>query len=1076
MCANMDRAEFLKLLKDKVLVLDGAMGTMLHKLGFTKGCPDELNLKNPELIKSIHKSYADAGANIIITNTFGANRLKLNEYGLGEKTTEINKAAVKNAREAAPNCLIAGDIGPLGKDIEPLDNITFDQAHEIFSEQVRGLKDADLLIIETISDIKVLKAAILAAKDNSNLPVIASMTFQEGRTSTGTDVETYTSIADSFDVDAIGVNCSDGPEGLLEVAKTIVKNTNKPIVVQPNAGIPRIVNKRTVFTQTPKDFAKYTREFHKIGVNILGGCCGTDHRHIKEIAGELKELKPVKRDVKEKTKLCSRTKTLTIEEKTLVVGERINPTGKKDFQEEIKKSKTNYIRDQALLQVDEGAALLDINVGVAGTDEIKMLQKAVQIVQKVADVPIVIDTANSKALELALKQSNGKPLINSINGSEKSLKQVLPLAKRYGAAIIALTLDEEGIPKTKEKRIEIAKRIIDEAKTIGIKKQDIIVDCVTLTIATNPENENILLDSVKEIKKQGYKTILGISNISHGLPNRSEINSKFLTKAIKAGLDLAIINPLDNILQENTDIQIFRKKEFSIDQYKEQRIEEQIYDAILYGDEDNIIEILEKGLKKLEALEINEILVDALSEVGYKFNKKIYFLPQVLASANAMKKAFSRLKEELKKENGKQKGIVMFATVENDFHDIGKNIVIALLESNNYRIIDLGKNVPKEKIAEAVKEYNPDLIGLSALMTTTVMEMEGVIKKLRKERIKTPVIIGGAVVTDDYAKQIKAAYSKDALGAVKKINEMIRGIKEKEKITDILKEKDFTVSVELVPPRNGTTPERIMEKIRKLKGKVDFVSVTKGAGGSLRGGTLPISVYAQEKQGINTISHFVCRERTKVEIENDLMDLYYFRIKNILALRGDPPAGAKDSKLDSDYKYAYQLVEQIKNMNNGKYLPRKGFDKDFREGIKTNFCIIVAGHPEDPLEKEVEHVKEKVEAGAEVIITQMIFSFEEYKQYVEALKKSGIKIPVIAGIRPLTSKKQADSVEEFFNLKVNDKLKKGLSEAKTEKEAEEFGLNYTADMIKKLKAYKAPGAHFFVLDNIELVYQLLERI
>ena len=1068
----MDRGEFLKLVKEKVLVIDGAMGTMLHKAGFTKGCTDELNLKNPELIKSIHKSYADAGANIIITNTFGANRLKLAEYGLGDKTIQINQAAVKIAREAAPNCIIAGDIGPLGKYIEPLDELTFDKAYELFSEQARGLKDADLLIIETISDIKELKAAILAARGNANKPIIASITFQEGRTSTGTDVETYTAIADSLDIDAVGVNCSEGPEELLEVAEVITKNTNKPIVVQPNAGLPKIINNKTVFTQTPEDFAKYADEFYKLGVNIIGGCCGTNPEHIKKIAEKLKNKKPVNRNIEEKTKLCSRTKTLTIENKTIVVGERINPTGKKNFQDEIREGKTNYIREQALLQKEEGAALLDINVGVAGIDEKKTLPKAISIIQNIVDIPLVIDTSNVEALEFALKQSDGKPLINSVNGTEKSLRNILPLAKRYGAAIIALTIDHEGIPQTKEKRIEIATRIIKEAEKIGIKKQDIIVDCVTLTIATNPENEKILLDSMKEIKRLGYKTILGISNISHGLPNRSEINSRFLTKAAKAGLDLAIINPKDNIVQESTEIELFKKKEIGIEQYKELPIERQLHNAILYGDEENIIEIVEKGLKKLEALELNELLIDALTEVGYKFNRKIYFLPQVLASANAMKKAFSRLKDELRKDNGRQKGIVMFATVENDFHDIGKNIVVALLESNNYRIIDLGKNVPKEKIVEAVKEYGPDMIGLSALMTTTVIEMEGVIKELRNTNINIPVIIGGAVVTEDYANEIKAAYSKDALGAVKKVNEIIRGIKEKDKITDLLKEKGFTISVEFVPPRNGTTPEKIKEEIRILKNKVDFVSITKGAGGSLRGGTLPLTVYAQEKQGLIAISHFVCRERKKVEIENDLMDLYYFGIKNILALRGDPPAGAKDEAWDGDYAYAHQLAEQIKQMNNGRYLPRKGFEENFREGAKTDFCIVVAGHPENPLDKEIKYIKEKVEAGAQVIITQMVFSFEDYKIYVEALREAGISIPIIAGIRPLTSIKQADSIEQFFGIKVNGELKKGLSQ----ENAKDFGLNYFADMIKKLRVYKAPGAHLFILNDIDLVDELLAKI
>ncbi|MBN1156260.1 homocysteine S-methyltransferase family protein [Candidatus Woesearchaeota archaeon] len=769
----MKKEHFLELAKKRMLVLDGAMGTMLHKAGFTTGCAAELNIRNPELIKAIHKSYADAGADMILTNTFSANRRELGKYGIGNKTAEINKAAVKIARDSAPGCIIAGDVGPLGTYLEPLGELSFDDAYEMFSEQITALNEADLLIIETISDIKELKAAVLAAKDHSSLPIMTSMSFQDGRTATGTDVESYTVIMDAMGVDAIGANCSEGPEGLLEVAKIIAKNTDKPVLIEPNAGIPKIIDGKTVFMQSPDDFGKYAEKFHKLGVNMLGGCCGTTPEHIKRIAERLKNKKPVKRIFVEKTKLSSRTKTVTVEGKTLVVGERINPTGKKHFQDELKEGKTSYIQEQALLQAQQGASLLDINVGVAGADEKNNLPKAVEIVQRITDLPIVIDTSSHEALEPALKKADGKPLINSVNGSEKSLKAVLPLARKYGAAIIALTLDEKGIPETKEERISIARRIIEEASRAGIKKQDIIVDCLTLTIATNPGNEKIILESLKDIKRLGYKTILGISNISHGLPNRSEINSKFLTKAIHNGLDLAIINPTDNILQENTDIEIFKVKKIKKEDYLNLPIEKQLYNAILHGDEDNILELIEKGLESINALKINDTLIDALNEVGDRFNKKEYFLPQVIASANAMKKAFARLKEALKKEGGKEKGIVLFATVENDYHDIGKNIVMALLECHNYKIIDLGKSVPKEKIVEAVKEYEPDLVGLSALMTTTITEMEKVIKELREKDIKTPVIIGGAVVTDDYAKQIKAAYSKSAVSAVKKVSELI---------------------------------------------------------------------------------------------------------------------------------------------------------------------------------------------------------------------------------------------------------------------------------------------------------------
>lgn len=768
----MHRDELAKLLSKKVLILDGAMGTVLMENGTS--IPEVTLLKNPELIKSIHQDYYKAGADIIMTCSFGANRTKLKHSGMEKKVIEINRKAVTLARQSAPGSLIMGELGPLSNYLEPFSEITFDEAYEIYSEQVKGLKEAELIGILTISDIKMLKAAILAVKDNCELPILASMTFQNGRTSTGTDIETFAVIADALDVDVIGANCSEGLERMYEVAKLMRENTNKPIAVKPNAGIPKIIDKKTIYSETPEQFAEFAVKFHNLGINLIGACCGSTPAHIKAIAEKIKGKAPIQKQIGEKTKLCSRLKTITIEGKTIIVGERINPTGKKEFQEEIKQGKTTMIRNLALEQVEQGAALLDINVGVAGVDEAKALPKAVETIQNLVDAPLVLDTSNLVALGQALKKCDGKPLINSVNASEKSLNQVLPLAKRYGAAVIALTLDESALPDTKEKRISIAKKIISRAEKVGIKKHDIIVDSLVLSLATNPENENIVLESLKEIKSLGYKTILGISNISHGLPNRSEINSKFLTKASKAGLDLAIINPMDNVVQENTELEIFKPKKITGEEYKNLSLEKKIYNAVVYGDEDNILELVNEALKKFQPREVNDILIEALSEVGDKFNCKNFFLPQVLASAGAVKRAFTRLKKEFKKEEGKEKGIVVFATVENDIHDIGKNIVIALLESHNYKVIDLGISVPKEKILEAVKKYRPGILALSALMTTTALEMDNVIKTLRENNIKIPVIIGGAVITEEFSTQIHAKYSKDAISAVKKVNEIIK--------------------------------------------------------------------------------------------------------------------------------------------------------------------------------------------------------------------------------------------------------------------------------------------------------------
>lgn len=657
------KQELLGRLQSEILYSDGAMGTMLQKLGFKGGCADELNLKNPEMIKSIHKAYADAGANIILTNTFGANRVKLSHYNLQNKLKEINEAGVKIAREAAPNCTIAGDIAPLGKYIEPLDNLTFDEAYEAYKEQVEALKDADVLLIETISDIKILKAAMIAAKESGKL-IMTSMTFEGLRTATGTDVKTYTKIADSLGADVIGVNCSVGPEKMYEVAKIITKNTNKPIIIQPNAGLPKLVDGKTVFDATPESFSDYGEKFVNLGANILGGCCGTTPDFIKALIEKTKNLKPVERNNKIKPCLCSRTRTIEIDDKNLIVGDSLNASENKDLQEEIKAGKTTIIRKEALQQKNNGAYLLNINVGVPGTDEISNLKKVIEIVQNTVDLPLVIETSNKEALEEALKHSDGKPLIK-INNDSYSLDTFLPLTKKYGASII---------------------------------------------------------DSLENALKV-----------------------KISKSYIKRGVEI----------------------------YGKSGIEERLFEQVLYGDRENILEIIEEALKEKEALEINDILIDAMEEVGKRFNSNTFFLPQVLQSAAVMKLAFERLKKELKKSDKKEKAKIIFATVENDVHDIGKNIVIAMLESSGYSIIDLGSDVPLNKIIDRSVKENADLIALSALMTTTAPGMEKIVKELKKQDLKIPVIIGGAVITQDYADSIDAAYSPDAINAVKVIKRIL---------------------------------------------------------------------------------------------------------------------------------------------------------------------------------------------------------------------------------------------------------------------------------------------------------------
>ncbi|RLE42049.1 5-methyltetrahydrofolate--homocysteine methyltransferase [Candidatus Woesearchaeota archaeon] len=770
--AMLAKEEFLRKLSTKVMVLDGAMGTMLQRQGFQGCCPELLNITHPEVIQSIHREYMLAGSDLILTNTFGANPIKLAKYELAHKVEEINRAAVRNVREACPGCYVVGDLGPLGEFVEPLGKLTFEEAYLAYKQQIQALQGVDLLIIETVSDIKILKAALIAAKEIFPGPIISSMTIQGGRATTGTDVESYVTVAEAIGADIIGLNCSDGPEGMYETAKLLVTLTKKPLCFQPNAGLPKLINHNPVWDYSPRRFAEFGAMFVKLGAAIVGGCCGTNPYFIRELAKRVKHMKPTQRDVKPEPKLCSRTRTITIKP-TQIVGERINPANKKGFIEELKQGKTSYIRTQALQQVEEGATLLDINVGVAGLDEEALLTKAVDVVQSVVDVPLVLDSSNPKAIESALKKVAGKPLLNSVNGSEKSMNTLLPLAKKYGAGIIGLCIDDRGVPKDVAERVEIAKRIIKNALRVGIRQCDIVIDPVVLTMATQPNIEEVVLETVKKIKSLGYATIIGISNVSFGMPHRTALNARFYARAAKAGLDLAILNPLDLIRNPGYNPKItFKKQEVD---YTGLPLKKRLYNAIIYGDTDNILPLIEEGLKKMPALEINDILVDGMTEVGKRFETKEYFLPQVLMSAKTMKLAFNRLKKELKKEGGSEAGLVLFATVEDDIHDIGKNIVIALLESHNFRVVDLGVNVNSETIIKKARELKPDIIALSALMTTTVIKMEEVIKELRRNNINVPVIIGGSVATPDYASKINAAYAKDALSGVKRINELIKG-------------------------------------------------------------------------------------------------------------------------------------------------------------------------------------------------------------------------------------------------------------------------------------------------------------
>jgi 5-methyltetrahydrofolate--homocysteine methyltransferase len=802
--------DFKKALEERPIVFDGGMGTMLQALGLKPGgCPDELNLTEADMVAKVHRAYKDAGSDVVTTNTFGANRIKLAEYDLADKLNEINEKAVKNARKAVgEEFFVAGGLGPTGRFIEPVGDMTFDEAEAVFAEQALALKDAgaDLIIIETMMDIKEMRAAIIGAKQ-AELPIVATMTFDETmRTVLGTTPEVFAVVADSLGVACVGANCSLGIEGIYKALKAMGAYTALPLIAQPNAGLPELKDGETVFPATPEDMLEYVPRLVSIGVRVLGGCCGTTAEHISAMAKDFRSLKTDRVPTITKTHLASRTGVVAFGDfaPPVIIGERINPTGRKKFAEEIAESKTAAIRTEARAQEEAGAHILDVNVGVPNIDEAAAMKRAVFCVNENSKLPIVIDSADIKALEEGLRAVDGKALINSVSGEEKKLKEVLPLAKKYGAAVLGLTLDDEGIPKTAGGRYKVAEKILGRAQNAGIKNNNILIDCLAMTISAEPKSAKETLEAIRLVKGHlSLSTVLGVSNISFGLPKREVVNANFLTMAIAAGLDCAIINPRNKTLMDayhaslvllahdqhadgyikrfNVDKDATSEKAVSDDTAVPKDIRVRLAKAVIEGDEDNVVAMVEEALANgLTPIEIsNEGLLPGLEEVGRFFADNTYFLPQVILSADTMKRAFTRLKEELKGDIGPSLGKVIMATVEGDIHDIGKNIVSTLLENHGFEVIDLGKNVSAERIVEEALKQKVDVVGLSALMTTTVMEMDNVIKKLRVSGINVKVIVGGAVVTEDLARKIGAdEYGGEATEAVDKIKKLVKELKE----------------------------------------------------------------------------------------------------------------------------------------------------------------------------------------------------------------------------------------------------------------------------------------------------------
>lgn len=755
---------------------DGSMGTMLQGAGLAAGeLPELLNITDSEKVLAVHRAYAAAGSEYITTNTFGANRLKIKE------PEEIIRAGVRLAKSTGKK--VALDIGPTGKLLKPMGELDFEEAVDIFAQMINAGKDgSDIVLIETMSDTYEIKAAALAAKENCALPVFVTMIFDEkGRLLTGADVKTAVTMLEGLGVDAIGFNCGLGPAETLPLVEEIRKWTSLPVIVQPNAGLPESVNGKTVYNVSPADFARDMKKAADIGVSYLGGCCGTTPEHIKAMIEACRNIPANVPEKKAYSFVSSYSKTVALGKKPVIIGERINPTGKKLFKEALRRNDIEYIIKEGLTQTDAGAHILDVNVGLPEIDEVKMMETAVKSLQGVIPAPLQIDTSNIAALERALRIYNGKPMINSVNGKAENMKSVFPLAKKYGGIVVCLCLDENGIPQSAEGRIKIAEKIINTAAEYGIEKKDLIVDALTMTISTDSSNGKETLKAVDYIRNTlGVNTVLGVSNISFGLPKRDAINTAFFTLALQSGLSAGIINPNSQSmmnayysfnalsgLDENCTEYI---NSVTVPEQSAPAGETTLHTAIVKGIKEDAAKCAAELLKTLDSLDvINNFIIPALDEVGDGFEKNRIFLPQLLMSADSAKAAFDVIKEKLvlsgKKEESGQK--IVLATVHGDIHDIGKNIVKVLLSNYGFDVIDLGKDVPEEDVLKAVQESGAKLVGLSALMTTTVPAMEKTIELLHKNT-DAKVIVGGAVLTQAYADMIHADhYAKDAMETVR---------------------------------------------------------------------------------------------------------------------------------------------------------------------------------------------------------------------------------------------------------------------------------------------------------------------
>ncbi len=789
----------LEFLKDNIVVLDGGMGTLLQSAGLVAGeHPERWNITHPEVIQKIHADYYNAGSNIVNTNTFGANVLHFSE----DELDEIVKAAIHNAKEAAKiskgqNKFVALDIGPTGKLLKPYGDLEFEDAVSVFAKTVKlGVKyGVDLVMIETMNDSYETKAALLAVKENCDLPVFVSNAFgADGKLMTGATPAAMVAMLEGMGADAIGVNCSLGPKQLTTVVDEYLKYASLPVLLKPNAGLPKNVDGKTVYDVLPDEFAEDVNALVQKGVRVVGGCCGTTPEYIKALTNSIKDVAPCKIVKKDFSLVSSYTHAVEFGKSPILIGERINPTGKKRLKQALKENDIDYLLSEAVSQQDKGVHVLDVNVGLPEIDETEMLKKATFEIQAVSNLPLQIDTALPSAMEQALRLYNGKAMVNSVNGKEESMHAIFPLVKKYGGMVVALTLDENGIPNSIGGRVEIAKKIIKTASEYGIDKKDLIFDTLTMPISADINAANITLGALKYIKEElGCNTSLGVSNVSFGLPNRDAVNGAFFSMALSNGLDGAIMNPYSSEMMktyhtfralrgmdENCASYIEFAENYVVDApstaiaqttVKTDDFDSALKRAIAKGLKEQAEKLTKEALTGAEPLEVvqNEI-IPALDIVGVGFEKNTVYLPQLLMAAEAAKAAFDIIKEKMSEVSSStaSKATVVIATVKGDIHDIGKNIVKLLLENYGFAVTDLGKDVAPETIVEEVVRLHAPIVGLSALMTTTVPAMAETIKQLRVSAPWCKIVVGGAVLTKDYAAQIGAdKYAKDAMETVR---------------------------------------------------------------------------------------------------------------------------------------------------------------------------------------------------------------------------------------------------------------------------------------------------------------------